>query len=53
MRLRKGINCKVILASIVVRCNAEQDLYEVRPALGGPGQWLNRKMPIIVTTGVS
>ncbi len=32
---------------IVVKCNAEQDLYEVRPALGGPGKWLNRKMLII------
>lgn len=32
---------------VVVRCNAEQDLYEVRPALGGHRKWLNRKMLII------
>ena len=32
---------------IVVKCNAQQDLYEVRPVLGGPRKWLNRKMLII------
>ena len=36
---------------IVVKCNIDQDLYEVRPALGGPTKWLNRKMLILDPRG--
>ena len=32
---------------VVVSSRPEQNLYQVRPALGGPAKWVNRKMMVI------
>lgn len=36
---------------IVVKRNSAKDLYAVRPALGGPERWLNRKMLVLDPRG--
>ena len=36
---------------IVVKRNSAKDLYAVRPALGGPERWLNRKLLVLDPRG--
>ena len=35
------------LSYVVVQVNADQNMYEVRPALGGEPKWVNRKMLVL------
>ena len=36
---------------VVVSANDDLNLYEVRPALGGPAKWLNRKLLVLDPRG--
>ena len=36
---------------VVVSANDDLNLYEIRPALGGPAKWLNRKLLVLDPRG--